>query len=142
MNIVVRHIENEECLCFAFPSEPYKSKLMETIKECYKNNNGYVCLTVGKPRRSRTTGPNSQNNLFYRLVTLIAMDTGNEIEDVKKGIKDRALKRGYPYKINPISQKVTPLSTTLVDTVQMGYLIEECYEVMAELGISIGEYDA
>jgi hypothetical protein len=58
------------------------------------------------------------------------------MEDVKDALKERAIKRGYPYKVNPINNRIKPYSTTKIDTVQMSYLIEETIQLCAELGIN------
>lgn len=137
MKIILKNIPNQNQLSFEMPSSGYKVKLDSILADAWKKNNGYVCLTVEKVRKPRTTGEGSQNNLFYALVTEIAKETGNDIEDVKDAVKERAIKRGYPYAVNPISGKIKPYSTTKVDTVQMSYLIDECYQLCAELGIQL-----
>ena len=48
--------------------------------------------------------------------------------DVKNGLKDMAVNRGYPYYVNPISRKVTGRSSASVDTVQMSMLIDTAYQ--------------
>jgi hypothetical protein len=69
-------------------------------------------------------------------VTAICNETGNDMEDVKDALKERAIKRGYPYAVNPINNRIKPYSTTKIDTVQMSYLIEETIQLCAELGIN------
>ena len=87
--------------------------------------------------KTRTTGEGSQNNKFYALVTEICKETGNDIEDVKDALKERAIKRGYPYKVNKMTGRIRPASTTKINTVEMSYLIDEAKQVCAELGIVI-----
>lgn len=135
---VVCYVEpKENGLFLKYPSLSVKSELLhlwEGVKDKY---NGFMTLTLDKPYKSRTTGEGSQNNLFYALVTDICHETGNDIEDVKDALKERAIKRGYPYKVNPINNQIKPLSTTMVNTVEMGYLIDEAIQLCAELGIVI-----
>lgn len=132
---VLKHIADGERLVFEYPSSAYKQKLMQILDVCGKKTNDYVTVTVNRPYKRRTQGEKSQNNLFYKLVTIIAQETGNEIEDVKDGAKERAVARGYPYRINPLTNKLKPFSSANVNTVQMSYLIDACYEIIAELGV-------
>lgn len=138
VKLVLRNdCRNADLLAFPMPDEPYRSRLKEVLDRCWEKSNGFVSITIERPYKPRTTGEKSQNNKFYALVTQIAKETGNDIEDVKNGVKERAIKRGYPYSINPISKSIQPYSTTKVNTVEMSYLIEECIQVCAELGIVI-----
>lgn len=137
MKLIMRFDVEERGLLFYFPESPYKQKLLEICKKCAAKYNGYAMIDLSAPYKSRTTGKGSQNNKFYALVTRIARETGNDIEDVKDGIKERALKRGYPYKINSLTNSIKPLSTTKINTVEMSYLIDECIQVCSELGIII-----
>ena len=59
-----------------------------------------ICPHCGKnfnevPKR-RSTGPLSQNHHFNGHCAQVARETGNDFEDVKLGIKARAIKRGFP----------------------------------------------
>ena len=49
--------------------------------------------------------------------------------------KERAMARGYPYKINRMNGRPMPLSMTEIDTVQASILIETLQQLAAELGI-------
>lgn len=137
VTIVLKHKQDSDCIAFENPSATYLQAINHELEKCDQKNNGYVSVTITRPRRPRTTGDKSQNNLFYLLVTKISNETGNDIEDVKDGVKYRAIKRGYPYSVNKLSGTIKPYSTTRVDTVQMSYLIDECYQVCSELGIYI-----
>ena len=98
MKIVCYVEPKENGLLLKYPSLSVKSELLylwEGVKDKY---NGFMTLTLDKPYKSRTTGKGSQNNLFYALVTDICHETGNDIEDVKDALKERAIKRGYPDK--------------------------------------------
>jgi hypothetical protein len=127
----------ENGLLLHYPTKAVKSAMLHLWEGAKHKYNGYMTVTLDKPYKSRTTGPGSQNNLFYALVTEICQETGNDIEDVKDALKERAVKRGYPYKVNPINNQIKPLSTTKVNTVEMGYLIDEAIQLCAELGIVI-----
>lgn len=136
MKIVCYTEPTEKGFLLHYPSLAVKSELLHLWEGAKKKYNGYLTLTLDKPYKSRTTGEGSQNNKFYALVTAICNETGNDMEDVKDALKERAIKRGYPYKVNPINNKIKPYSTTKIDTVQMSYLIEETIQLCVELGIN------
>lgn len=46
------------------------------------------------------------------------------MQDVEDAVKERAIKRGYPYKVNPITGKIVPVSMTTINTIEAGYLID------------------
>jgi hypothetical protein len=75
--------------------------------------------------------------MFWGIVQQIAGETGNDLEDVEQAIKERATKRGFPYRINKMTGRIKPYSMTVVDTVQMGYLLDEAIQLCAELGIVV-----
>ena len=137
MKVCCSVIPIENGLLLQYPSKAVKAEILHLWEGAKKEYNGYMTITLDKPYKSRTTGPGSQNNLFYALVTEICKETGNDLEDVKDAVKERAIKRGYPYKINPINNQIKPFSTTQVNTVEMGYLIDEAIQLCAELGIVI-----
>jgi hypothetical protein len=105
-----------------------------------------TCPHCGKdteiaPRR-RSTGPLSQNHHYNSHVAQIARDTGNDFDDVKIGIKVRAIKRGFP---EPKARKAGGRffevfkSEADCDTLECSYLIDECHQVADELGIRLVE---
>ena len=100
---------------------------------------GFIRLEMSPPYKPRTTGLNSQNNLIWKLITEIAKETGNELQDVEDAAKMRAIKRGYPYKQNKITGQLKPLSMTEIDTQQAGFLIDELYAIAAEYNVVLKE---
>ena len=131
----------EKGLLLHYPSSSVKAELLHLYEGVKEKYNGYMTLTLDKPYKSRTTGKGSQNNLFYALATEICKETGNDLEDVKDALKERAIKRGYPYKVNPINNQIKPFSTTRINTVEMGYLIDEAKQLCAELGIVLPDIE-
>jgi hypothetical protein len=103
---------------------------------CNKKYGGFIQLDLCPPYKSRTTGKGSQNNLIWKLITLIAQETGNDLSDVEEAAKERACKRGYPYKLNKITGRAKPVSMTEISTVEASYLIDELYQICSELGIN------
>lgn len=131
----------EKGLLLHYPSASVKAELLHLYEGVKQKYNGYMTLTLDKPYKSRTTGEGSQNNLFYLLATEICKETGNDLEDVKDALKEKAIKRGYPYKVNPINNQIKPFSTTRINTVEMGYLIDEAKQLCAELGIVLPDIE-
>ena len=117
------------------PSRVYNEKLSKLIEGC---KSGYVKVRFEKPHKPRTTGEGSQNNLVWKLISIIACYVGDDspnFKDTEEGLKERALAHGYPYHINKLTGKIIPESMTKIDTVQCSALIEASYEIIAELGI-------
>ena len=138
MKIVCYAEPTENGLLLHYPSASIKAELLHLWEGAKDKYNGYLAVDLKKPYKSRTTGKGSQNNLFYALVTEICKETGNDIEDVKDYLKEKACaRRSYPYEVNKMTGRIRPYSTTKVDTVQMAGLIEEAYQLCAELGIVV-----
>ena len=118
--------------------EPFIFERIRELSERLKaKNNGFCKLEITAPYKSRTTGKNSQNNLIWKYISEIAKVTGNEIEDVEQAAKERAIKRGYPYRINKLSGAVVPYSMRDIDTQQAGFLIDELEAIAAEYGVEL-----
>jgi hypothetical protein len=96
------------------------STLGEFFRFLKDKYNGYIKLEMSPPYRARTTGPGSQNNLAWKLITEIAKETGNDLHDVEEAAKERAVKRGYPYRQNKITGQIKPVSMTEISTVEAG----------------------
>lgn len=62
-----------------------------------------------------------------------------KIEDVEIAVKERAIKRGYPYRQNKLTSRPIPASMTTINTVEAGYLIDELYLIASEYEINVGE---
>ena len=138
VTLVLRNVPSAERLVFARPKDAVK--LDKVIHDCWQKDNGYVCVTIERVRKPRSVGEKSQNNLFWKLVSLVAQETGDDsakMIDTENGIKERALSRGYPYHVNKITGRCIPESTTRVSSVEMSYLIDTAYQICADLGIVI-----
>lgn len=114
-----------------------QTRLKSLVELCDKKHGSFIKLEMSPPYKKRTTGENSQNNLIWKLITIIAQETGNEIEDVEIAVKERAIKRGYPYRQNKLTGRPIPASMTTINTVEAGYLIDELYAIANEFGINI-----
>jgi len=140
MKIIAYTELTENGLLVHYPSLEIKSEIKNLYERSKDKYNGYFKIDIQKPYPNRTTGEGSQNNKFYALVTEICKETGNDLEDVKDALKERAIKRNYPYSVNKLTGRIRPYSTTQVDTKQMSALIEEALQLCAELGINPDNY--
>ena len=136
MKIVCYAQPTEDGLLLHYPSKEIKQQILHLWEGAKESYNGYLKVDLEKPYKSRTTGKGSQNNKFYALITEICKETGNDLEDVKDALKEKAIKRGYPYRVNKLTGRIRPYSTTEINTVEMSYLIEEAIQECAELGIN------
>lgn len=109
--------------------------LRPLLEFCVEKKSSFIKCVFSVPYKSRTTGKNSQNNKIWAIITEIAQETGNDIEDVAEYAKERAIVRGYPYKVNKMNGKPMPLSMTKINTVEASVLIETLHQLAAELGI-------
>lgn len=109
--------------------------LIPLFQFCTEKKDSNIKCTFSVPYKSRTTGKASQNNKIWAIITEIAKETDNDLEDVENYAKERAMARGYPYKINRMNGRPMPLSMTEIDTVQASILIETLQQLAAELGI-------
>lgn len=123
---------------------PLFTGLFETIKAKY---NGFMRCQFSAPYKPRTTGKASQNHRINGFLMQICNETGNDFDDLKMYCKKRAIRRGYPVKVDgqgyPIISLETgdyiPESESKIDTVQASYLIEEIEQLASELGITLAE---
>lgn len=116
-----------------------RAMLKGLVDLCNKNYGGYIKLDMSPPYKARTTGLGSQNSKIWALIQQIAEATGNELQDVEDALKERAMKRGYPYSMNQLTGRPRPLSMTLIDTKEASILIDELHQLAAELGINLVE---
>lgn len=113
-----------------------RTMLKGLVELCEKKYGSYIKLEMSPPYPARSTGKSSQNNLIWKLITVIVEHTGNDVEDVEEWVKLKAVRRGYPTKTNPLTGQIKPLSMTEINTAEAGYLIDELYQLCAEMGIN------
>ena len=118
MKIICYTVLTENGLLIHYPSNEVREEILHLYKTSKDKYNGYFKIDIEKPYPPRTTGEGSQNNKFYALVTELCKATGNDIEDVKDALKEKAIKRGYPYRVNKLTGRIRPYSTTEVNTGQ------------------------
>ena len=132
MKIIAYTELTENGLLIHYPTKEIKAEILHLYETSKERFNGYMKVELSKPYKSRS---NEQNKMFWGIVQQIASETGNDLEDIEQAVKERACKRGFPYRINKMTGRIKPYSMTEVDTVQMGYLIDETIQLCAELGI-------
>lgn len=137
VKLVVKQFVKDNYLCIEMPSQPYKSRLIEVLEKCDKKCNGYCTLEINRPYKPRTTGELSQNNLVWKLIQIIADETGEEVKEIEHQAKMKAISRGYPYHVSPITAEPVPESMKKINTVECSYLIDTLYEIVAFLGINL-----
>lgn len=137
VKLVVRQKIENNMLCIELPAQPYKQRLLEVLKKCNDKCNGYCTIEINRPYKPRTTGKLSQNNLVWKLIQIIADETGEEVKEIEHQAKMKAISRGYPYHVSPITAEPVPESMKKINTVECSYLIDTLYEIVAFLGINL-----
>ena len=110
-----------------------KEIFQNVLTKCEEKHNGYILLSIGTPKKSRSL---SQNNKYWALCTEFGIAMGGlSAEEVHTGVKDRAVaERGYPTEINPISHYSKPLSSAKASVEDFNILIDVLYQIAAEEG--------
>ena len=124
-------------LLLHYPDDGFKNKIIQLWNSAKKRFNGYLTVEIEKPYPARTTGKGSQNNLIWRLISVICSETGDTPQETELDLKLKATGKGYPYHVSAITGRMIPESMTKINTVQMSYLIDTAYEVIAFLGITL-----
>lgn len=123
---------------------PIITGLVDNVNKKY---NGFIRCQFSPPYKPRTTGKASQNHRINGFLMQICEETGNDFDDLKMYCKKRAIRRGYPVKVDgqgyPIISLETgeyiPESERNIDTLQASYLIEEIEQLASEYGIILTE---
>ena len=141
MKFVCYTTPTEKGLLLEYPSESIKAGILHQWNSGKEKYKGYMTVELKNPYKSRTTGKGSQNNLFWKLVQYITDETGEDPQEIERTLKMKAVGRGYPYHTSKISGQPVPESMTKINTVEMSYLIDTAYEVIAFLGINLAPED-
>ncbi len=116
-----------------------RARIKGLVEWCEKKYANYIKLEMSPPYKPRTTGKESQNNKIWGLISQIVDYTGHDISDIEDYAKLRAIKRGYPYRMNELTGEIKPLSQKDINTVEAGYLIDELYQIASEMEVPIVE---
>lgn len=136
---VMKQITLAGYVAFLPPGGAVGEAVKSELARCAKKNNGYVFVSLRRPAKPRTTGRFSQNNHIWGHAAQIANYTGNDIDDVVDCVKRRAMKRGYPYRVNPFTGLTVPYGIEDTNTEQAAMLIEELHVLGAELDMVLKE---
>lgn len=120
-------------MCFEVP-EFIRDVVWHLIATAHERKIEYFQVTIRLPQKKRSL---EQNNHFHGHVQQITIETGNDFEDTKLGIKIRALDMGYPYTM--IDGIRYPKPSHNRNTKEMSILIEVAHLVAAEYGIRLKE---
>ena len=134
MKVMCRAELTDSGLVLLFPSVSVRDEMTRLCRAVGEKFGGYIVAELKKPYNSRT---NQQNKMFWAIVQMIAEDTGADLDDVETEVKKRAIRRGYPYEVNRLTNEPKPVSMSTVNTVEMGYLIDEAEQLAAEQGVII-----
>lgn len=98
----------------------------------------YALVTIQPPRKSRTTGANSQNHHLNGHIIQICNETGNGYGAVKDEVKRIAVENlGYPYEI--VNGNIHPKGESESSTDECAKLIEAAHILAADNGIILQE---
>lgn len=138
MKFVSKAEKKETGVFIKYPDRVFKQKIEKLLEDSEEKTGGYISVNLDKVYRPRTIGVGSQNNLIWKLIAVIAEAVGDDspkMIDTENGIKDRAISRGYPTRLNKFTKKLEPKSMTEINTVECSYLIDTAYQIISELGI-------
>ena len=95
-------------------------------------------VKITKMRGKRSTGWQSQNHHINGHIQMICVETGNSFSAVKDRMKELAVARGYPIETLP-DCSIKPVSESIIDSAQAGYLIDAIHQFAAEWDIRLRE---
>ena len=137
MKIICFTEKTEKGLLLHYPSKAIEQEMVHLWEKSKDKYNGYLAAELKTVYKSRTTGKGSQNNKFWLLVDYICKETGEDLLEIEKELKEKAISKGYPYHLSKITGRPVPESMTRINTVEMSCLIETALEVCAFLGIAL-----
>jgi len=118
--------------------DDYKQTFYDILKYCDGKRGGYMRLILSPPFKHRSTGEKSQNHHINGHVQQISNYTGEDFDIIKTEAKRKAIKRGYPIRVDLFGNTI-PLSETEIDLEQAGFLIESLHEIADFLNIKLRE---
>ena len=150
-----RAMKNANGDMFARIPQGRKQEYNAVLAEFLAKYQGHCSIRITKIKKPRTTGKNSQSHHLNGHIQQICIETGNDFADVKKVIKQKAIKRGYPILliktgVDKLGKDIMKpkldlwgneqgISETEADTVECGHLIDESHQIASEFGIVLNE---
>lgn len=124
----------------------YWPSIKQTLVECAEKGKR-IHILVEAEKRTRSTGPGSQNHHLNGHIQQIAMCTGQPFDDIKRYIKQQAISMGYPmqmrFGVPVIDLWGSPIGISEKDCTveQCAMLIEQTHLLASEMGITLREDD-
>jgi len=113
-------------------------QLIDIIK---RSKNGYFRVILHKPFKERTTGKKSQNHAINGYCAQIAIETGNDLTEIKQVCKQRLVEKGlYPFNVLK-NGVIVPFSESKISIEEAAILIDEIKMLATELDIKLYEWD-
>lgn len=139
VKVVLKSVPEQSKVVFEMPENAaFRQSVERELAKCAEKNGGYVLVTLERPRKTRTTGENSQNHHLNGHIMQICNETGNDFEAVKYCVKMIAVEQmGYPYKT--VAGHILPQGERQSSTVECAKLIEAAHVLAADLGIVLQE---
>jgi stage V sporulation protein SpoVS len=110
-------------------------------------HSGFMTVTLGTPKRPRTTGPRSQNSKVFGMCTDIVEQFHQagmidiDVDKVYQAFKRMAVAEGYPTRYNPIDGIEEPESQSRISVEQDAILIKVIQRFADENNMWITDYD-
>lgn len=135
VTITLQRVDIKGRIAFMPPKEPeLQEAIRKVLRTCRDKNNDYVAVTLARPFKPRTTGPDSQNHLLNGNIMQICKETGADYETIKYCIKMIAVEQ-LGYSFQTIAGHVVPKRERDCDTEECSKLIEASYILAADLHI-------
>jgi hypothetical protein len=125
----------------------YSEAILSIVERSANKHNGFMTVTLGTPKRPRTTGPRSQNSKVWGMVADIVDQFHQsgmvdvERDHVYEGFKRMAVAEGYPTRYNPIDGIEEPESQSRVSVEQDAILIKVIQRFADENNMYLTDYD-
>lgn len=138
MKVVLKAELKDNKLIFDLPSDVTRIPIIKLVADVNKNNAGYMTLDLKKPYKSRSK---NQNSMIWAMIQQIAESIGEDIEEVERLAKMKAITKGYPYHLSKITKKPIPESMTKITTEEAGYMIESLQEMASFCGVILQDVE-
>jgi len=127
-----RALISEGLECLKISPDPLDLSLAQEWFKANDKPGRIFTVEIKKWYKKRTL---NQNGWFHKIIGVIAIHENVQMKEsqVKSGVKwSAADTHGYPKVLNEISGRREPLPSAMADTVQMGILIDCCFEIAGE----------
>lgn len=138
MKVVLKAELKDNKLIFDLPSDVTRIPIIKLVADVNKNHAGYITLDLKKPYKSRSK---NQNSMIWAMIQQIAESIGEDIEEVERLAKMKAITKGYPYHLSKITKKPIPESMTKITTEEAGFMIESLQEMASFCGVILQDVE-